>query len=208
MKSKQGNPYPARIRKLLRNQTQSKPPKLTGWRQNTVREICKTVATKLQLCRSWLVQFLKNSRRFHQRSQKVHQNSMQMPVIDQKKIEEIQKLTATMTPGFAKLVMLLRESNIHEFEIAVTGGADKLVWMDSKVQLPSPTEEQLTNELMNILDQQYPPHNGFTFMNMIWNPNRAIAERMAKVVAVFRRRDRAQVEAQIVELLTHFKQGQ
>lgn len=128
--------------------------------------------------------------------------------IDPEKLKEIQGLTAQMTPGFAKLVMLLRSANIHEFEIAVAGGADKMVWNDGKMVMPSPTEAQLTDELMHILDASYPPLSGFNFMGLIWNPNRAIAEKMAKTVAEFRRRDRAQVEAQILALLAAFKQGQ
>lgn len=129
------------------------------------------------------------------------------PVLDPKKMAEIQGITASITPQLAKLVLLLRESNIHEFEVGVTGGTDKLIWTDNKINVPSPTEGELTDELMAILDQAYPPHNGFTFMNMVWNPNRAVAERMAKVVALFRKRDRAQVESQIVALLQAFKQG-
>lgn len=127
--------------------------------------------------------------------------------IPHKNIEEMNQLVASLTPGFAKLVSLLRSSGVHDFEVLVPGGNDKLVWQDSSIEIASPNEAMLTDELMHILDQAYPPRGGFSFMGLIWNPNRAIAEKMAKTVSLFRKRDRAQVEAQIVALLAAFKQG-
>lgn len=129
--------------------------------------------------------------------------------LNQQKVDEINQLAATMSPGFTKLILLLREANVHEFEIGINNGADKFVWQDPQAVRPSPTQAQLTNELTAILDKQYNPgmFGGFSFMGMIWNPNRAIAEEMAKKVAEYRARDRKEVEGQIQALLFAFKEG-
>lgn len=130
-------------------------------------------------------------------------NSLSDPL----KIKEVNEILLQIAPQLDKLVVKLRECNMHQFEIMVGNGTDKLAWSDGKMVSSSPTQEQLTIELTNLLDQQYPPFNGLTFMSMIWNPNRAIAEKMAGIIAEFRKRDRSQVESQIIALLAAFKQG-
>jgi len=129
------------------------------------------------------------------------------PQLDKGKIAEINKLTASIAPIINNLILMLRDAGIHEFDIGVANGAERLVWQDSKVTFHSPNEFQLTEEIMRILDEAYPPHSGFNFMGLIWNPNRAIAERMSKVISEFRKRDRSQIESQILGLLAAFKQG-
>lgn len=119
--------------------------------------------------------------------------------------KEIQGHLAKVSPSLTALMGLLRNNGVHEFEITLNNGADKLEWNDGLTYVVTPTQEELTNELMAILDAAYPPTSGFSFMNMVWNPNRALAERMAKVVATFRERERQHVEREIVAILTAFR---
>lgn len=126
--------------------------------------------------------------------------------LDPKKVEEINTLVKQLAPGFAQLIVMLRAADIHEFDMDVNAG-DNLIWRDPQFTMPSPTQGQLLEELTAILNQHYPPLNGFSFMGMIWNPNRAVAETMAKIVADYRKRDRVQVEGQLLALLAAFKQG-
>lgn len=129
------------------------------------------------------------------------------PQLDNKKIEDVNKLVTQMAPQLNQLIALLKNCDMNEFEIMVGNGTDKISWSDGKSILKSPTQDQLTIELVHLLDLHYPPHNGYTFMNMIWNPNMAVAEKMAKILAEYRKRDRKQVESQIVALLSAFKMG-
>ena len=133
--------------------------------------------------------------------------NQKLPQLDKEKIEEVNKLVIQMAPQMNQLISLLKGCGLNEFEIMVGNGNDKISWSDGKPLVKSPTQDQLTIELVHLLDIHYPPHNGFTFMNMIWNPNMAVAEKMAKIVAEYRKRDRKQVESQIVALLAAFKMG-
>lgn len=136
-------------------------------------------------------------------------NAMNHAPLNQKKVEEVNQLVATLSPHISKLVILLREANVHEFEIGINNGADRLVWMNPEAVRPSPNQAQITDELTAMLDMQYHPGilGGFTFMGMMWNPNRVMAEGIAKKVSEYRARDRKQVEGQIQALLLAFKEG-
>ncbi len=127
--------------------------------------------------------------------------------LDPKKIEAVNQLVVKMAPQLNELVKLLHECELHEFEIMVGKGTDKMSFSDGKFLSRSPTQDQLTIDLVHILDSHFPPNGGFTFMNMIWNPNMVIAEKLAKTVAEYRKRDRTQVESQIIALLAAFKQS-
>lgn len=127
--------------------------------------------------------------------------------LEKAKMVEINRLVNAIAPNVTTLLKFLRSSDIHEFEIIVDNGADKMVWSDGKVTYQSPTQTQLADELMRILDEAYPPNNGFSFMGLIWNPNRAIAEKMASVIAEFRRKDKQQLESQMIAITQAFKAG-
>ena len=127
------------------------------------------------------------------------------PQLTPQKVEQINRHVASLTPQFVQLFSMLHDADVHDFEIDV--GTDKLIWRDPRIALQSPTQAQLTDELTAILDAHYPPFNAFSFMGMIWNPNHPVAEEMAKIVAMYRKRDREQVESQIIALLAAFKQS-
>lgn len=95
---------------------------------------------------------------------------------------------------------------MQEFEIMIGDGTDKLRWSSGTFLKRTPTQDQLAIEISHVLDQAY-PMNVSTIMGMIYSQNHLIAQRVAEIVAEYRKRDRAQVESQIVALLAAFKQG-
>ena len=120
-------------------------------------------------------------------------------------IAKVNSIVTHLAPHLNELITTIKSLNMHEFEIMVGNGSDKLSW-NNGVIVKSPTQDQLAIEITHILDQAY-PMNVTSFLGMIWSQNSIIANKIAEIVAEYRKRDRAQVESQIVALLAAFKQS-
>ena len=122
------------------------------------------------------------------------------------RVEKVNEITQSIAPQLVELITVLRSLNMHEFEIMVGGGTDKLHWSSGEMLKKSPTQDQLSIEITHILDTAYPMYVT-SFMGMTWSQNSLIADKIAEIVAEYRKRDRAQVESQLVALMIAFKQG-
>jgi len=125
--------------------------------------------------------------------------------LEQENIEKIGKILEVISPKLDELTAILRGGNLNEFEIMV-GTGDTLRWNNANTVRKTPTQDELAFELTVILDHYY-PQNTKLLMGMMWSNNRIVANEVAKKIAEYRRRDRAQVESQIVALLQAFKQS-
>ena len=127
------------------------------------------------------------------------------PQINPQVIAKINDLSQQATPLLGQIAVLLRENNLHEFELSVDG-RESFFWSGGLENKQSPNEEELTNELQDILDQSF-PRNILMFMGMIYNPNRQVARKIAEIVSMHRAKDRREVASQIMALLAAFQQG-
>lgn len=208
MKSHQVSPFPIRIRKRWQNPMQRHLPKLTAWLRNIVHETLSLVVTKL-LSRKWsLTPSWRSSKPFLQKNQS--NNAMPKgtvpPSPTPEMVAEINRLATALAPQMLQMTQLLRRCGLHNFEIMLGDGTEKLHWDSGLMSNKTPTQDQLAIEITHILDQAY-PENVTQFMGMVWSANNLVANGIAEVVAKYRKRDRAQVESQIVAILAAFKQG-
>ncbi len=121
------------------------------------------------------------------------------------RVTKINDIIRGMAPQLIEIIMLLKSLGVQEFDIMIGSGTDKLHWDNGKILNKSPTQDQLAIEIARILENAYPTTQ--TFMGMVWSQNFLIASKIAEIVAQYRKRDRKQIESQIIALLTAFKQS-
>ncbi len=125
---------------------------------------------------------------------------------DSHKIDHVNAMVTQMAPQLNELIAVLKSMDVQEFEIMVGNGSDKIYWSSGALLKKSPTQDELVIDLTRVLDESY-PGSKTTFLGLLWNPNHLVATRLAEIVAQYRKRDRAQVHAQIVALLLAFQEG-
>lgn len=121
------------------------------------------------------------------------------------RITKINSILKSIAPQLTEVIMLLKFLDVQEFDIMIGNDTDKLHWDSGKILNKSPTQDQLAIEIARILENAYPTNQ--TFMGMVWSQNFLIASKIAEIVAQYRKRDRQQVESQIIALLAAFKQS-
>lgn len=145
-----------------------------------------------------------NLNNHHNRQLKMLKSPIQPNGIEPEGIKKVNALVTKMTPMMMALIAELKLLGMHELEVMVGDGTDKMKWSRGLVPQKSPSQEQLTIEITHILDRMSPGKSS-TFMGMIWSDNSIIATKIAETVAEFRKRDREEVGQQIVKLLAEFK---
>jgi len=125
--------------------------------------------------------------------------------LNQETADRLTSLTTQAAPFLAEISKILRENGLRDFELNV-GNKNSFYWSGGLDIKKSPNEDYLTEEILNILDNEYQQHI-FSFMGMIYNPNRNVAQAIAKIVSMCRAKDRREVSSQIIALLAAFQEG-
>ncbi len=125
--------------------------------------------------------------------------------INQETADRLTNLTTQAAPLLAEISQILRDNGLQDFELNV-GGKNSFYWSGGFETKRSPNQGQLEEELLNILRQSY-PQPIISFMGMIYDPNRIVAQAIANIVSMHRAKDRREVSGQIVALLAAFQEG-
>lgn len=119
--------------------------------------------------------------------------------------DKIAELANQAIPFLSEISKILRENNFHDFELNV-GDKDSFFWSGGLDNRVSPNQQELENQLFNILNNEY-PQKVLSFMGMIYNPNRQLAQALAKMVSTSRAKDRREITGQLIALLKAFQLG-
>jgi hypothetical protein len=121
--------------------------------------------------------------------------------------EQLGQYITTLMPTLKQLASVLRQAGIQELEMNIEGAGGRLLWLDNGAFAKgSPNQQQITFEVTKLLDDAFPNKLG-GFMGMLYSHNALLAEKIAKVVAEYRRKDRADVASQVQAILAAFQQG-
>lgn len=127
-----------------------------------------------------------------------------VPSPDPVKLEVVNQSLQEAAPFLQKVTAALRDAGLKEFQINLT--QDKWEWQETSLHRQSPRQQELHSEIARLLDQTYPGNMG-QFMGMYFsrnNQNEVVTSKIAELVDVCRKRDRAEVRNQLNALLMAF----
>ena len=117
----------------------------------------------------------------------------------------LHSISSEIAPKLAEVAAILRENDLHEFEIGVSN-TDSFFWSGGLANKKAPSEQEVQDDILAILNIEY-PKGVRTFMGMVYNPNLQVAQGLAKIVGLHRAKDRREVQGQLIALLAAFQQG-
>lgn len=123
----------------------------------------------------------------------------------QEVMDSLNNLVRQAAPFLAEVSKILRENGLHDFELNV-GGKNSFYWAGGLNMKRSPNQTQLEEELLSVLNREYQTEI-VSFMGMIYNPNRNVAQAIANIVSTHRAKDRREVAGQLIALMAAFEQG-